>query len=710
MSSRLSGKRSAILALVAVLGIKMAVLWQLGWHPLLQPAGELDGAYYKHFADMVAGGDIWLSSPQSFLGQSPAAFFLSPLYVYFLALCLSVSGGALETARVVQLVLGTGAVLLIALSTRRWFGTRAAWIGGALAALCGIFTFYEVLILPAALEPFLTALDLYLIGRAVDSAESSAGRNLSSGVARWALAGAAMGLHALNNPVMLVVYVGIAIGVLFVGRDFSLAVRPELKFRPTYVAAAFVLAALVVIAPVTIRNYAVAGRFALITSNVGLNVLAGNGEEATGVFARAADVVPNISGRWLSSGQSGAYWKQSFSWMSEHPHAAVRLLVKKTWYALSASFITLNHSFPFFARDLKGPLTFLVAGPALIVPLGLVGLIFCGPRRRGYRLWAAYVPLSIAATVALYVAARFRLPYQVALAGAAGGAISFAIDRLRERNARALAVPAAVGAALALVVLWPTRLEDGRAEEAIRMGLVELQTGRVAEGEAWVQRGLARGASPGLVHVRVGQVYETQSRPAEAITHYRQALVTDPKEPTIHFVLGRALMASGDMSAAIRELAGARVGQQQDAASRLLVIALAKSNRQQEVNTVIRDLDPKRWNADQARQFAAAIAEAGRVDLSIPAWQRAAELTGNVRDYERLGLAWAMVGRGTEALAALEHAVKIDNSIAAVRHNYGAALAAAGRYLEARAEAEAALKIDPDYQPAKLLLEGLRNK
>jgi tetratricopeptide (TPR) repeat protein len=199
-------------------------------------------------------------------------------------------------------------------------------------------------------------------------------------------------------------------------------------------------------------------------------------------------------------------------------------------------------------------------------------------------------------------------------------------------------------------------------------------------------------------------------KPGEAIAHYKQALVTDPKEPAVHFVLGRAYFASGDLSAAIRELAGARVGAQQDAASRLLVIALAKAGRQEETNTVIHDLDPRRWNADQSRQFAAAIADAGRVDLSIAAWQRTAELSNDAADYERLGLSWALVGRNEESMIALGEAVKRDGTVPSVRLNYAVALATAGKIAEAKAECEAALRIDPTYENAKGLLAELNKK
>jgi tetratricopeptide (TPR) repeat protein len=384
------------------------------------------------------------------------------------------------------------------------------------------------------------------------------------------------------------------------------------------------------------------------------------------------------------------------------------LFARKIWYALSATFLSMNHSYVFFARELTGPLSFLVVGPALLVPLGLVGLIFARPReRRGYWLWAAFVPLSMLSVALIFVAARYKLPYQMALAGFAGAAISAGIDLVRERRWSALAWPAVVLAVLTAVAVYPTRLDDGRVEEIVRMGLTDIQNGKVAEGEAWVQRAIARNAPAGLIHVRVGQIYETLSKPGEAIAHYKQALVTDPKEPAVHFVLGRAYFASGDLSAAVRELAGARVGPQQDAASRLLVIALAKAGRHEETNTVIHDLDPRRWNADQSRQFAAAIAEAGRVDLSIAAWQRAAEVSNEAMDYERLGLAWALLGRNAESLVALGDAVKRDGSTPSLRLNYAVALASAGRIAEAKAECEAALRLDPNYENAKGLLAEL---
>ncbi len=189
------------IALAVVFALKLFIGLPLGGHPLLAPSGVaadlqgLDSDYYLHFAGRVRAGDVWLLESASFFGQPAPAFFISPLYIYTLALFLVIGGGSLAFVHGAQLALGVAAVWLVMQTARRWYGDRAAWIAGALMAGCGLFTFYESLILQASLDPFLTALDLYTLTRALQD-----GRRRD-----WAAAGAALGLHALNRPNVLIV-------------------------------------------------------------------------------------------------------------------------------------------------------------------------------------------------------------------------------------------------------------------------------------------------------------------------------------------------------------------------------------------------------------------------------------------------------------------------------------------------------------------------
>ncbi|HYN09396.1 MAG TPA: tetratricopeptide repeat protein [Vicinamibacterales bacterium] len=717
-------------ALAAVFVVKLSVLLTLGHHPLLVPAGELDGAYYFHFARQAAAGDWWLADAASFFGRPAPAFFISPLYIYVLALFLKLGGGSLEAARFGQIVLGTAAVGLLALTAHRWYGTRAAWIAGGLAAFCGLFTFYEVLILQAALEPFLTALDLYVltwaltgVGRPFRAGDTPGRKPRPTRTAvPFLLAGAALGLHALNRPNMLIVFAGLA--VLFVARiGLQIRGRGGLGTQSALGAVALMLGGVLAISPATYRNWRVAHEFVPISSHGGWNFLAGNGPQADGTYTTPMNLTPSVAGQWVGAADvvrqavghepsarevSGFFFGKAFEWIRSHPREELRLIARKLRYALSATFLTLNHSFPFFARDLPGPLTALAVGPALIIPLGLVGLVVARPRERsGYWIWAAYIPLAIVSVVAFYVAARYRLPYQVALTVAAGGGAAWMIDRLRDRAWQPLGLAVAATAALAAFVAWPTGLDDGRAEEQVRMGLSEIRAGRTTEGEAWIQRATTRHGHQGVVHVRVGQLYESRDQLAAALEHYKQAAALDPKETSVQFVTGRALFAAGKDQDALAPLEAARAGRERDAATQLLVLAFTRLGRHQDANRVVRDLDPNRWTAEIAREFAGAVGQLGRVDLSIPAWRRAAEVSGRPHDYDRLGLAWAVIGRYPDAVAAFSEAVRRDPKSAPIRLNYAVALASAGRPDLGRRQAEEALKLDPSYVRAKQFLASL---
>ncbi len=704
------------LALATVLALKLAVLASLGSHPLLEPVGELDGAYYLFFAERVAGGDVWLAEPESFFGRQPPPFFTSPLYIYFLALVLQF-GGSPDTARLVQVVLGTAGVALIAATARRWYGTRAAWFAGGLAALCGLFTFYEILILQASLDPFLAALASYLLTRAV---QDRSGR-------WWAAAGAALGLHVLNRPNLLLVLVGLsvlALGSALAARRLRTGTATA---RPLPAHGLILLAAgLLVIAPVTARNWLVSGELVLVSSHGGFNFLVGNGPQANGTFAAVMDLEPSITGQWLGAVDvvrrevgheptaaevSGFFYRQAWQWIRQHPADEVELLGRKLWYGLGAAFLTLNHSFPFFVKDVGGPLAWLVVGPWLIVPVGLVGLVVARPRAAaGYWLWASYIPLAVAGVVIFFVAARYRLPYHVALTVSAGGGMAWAVDRGRRGSTRTRLSAGATLMLLLVIVNWPTGLDDGRAEEQARMGLMEIEAGRRAEGESWIDRAAAEHAFAGAVHVRAGQAYEAGNAFADAVRHYDQALVIDPDEASVHFVRGRALYYLGRLDDARVSLERARSGPQADAAVRLLVLTAVRTGDDAAALRLSAALTPEAWTAEEARLYGRELVDLGRADLGAVALEQAARTSDRADDYERLGLALAVIARREDAVLAFREGVGRDGESASLRLNLAVMLAETGRVDEARREAAEALRLDPNYDRAKALLAALSGR
>jgi hypothetical protein len=132
-----------IAGVAVVFVLKLVVMLQLKDHVLTQPDAGLDTTAYVGLADRVLAGDI---------GLGPGLYFLSPLYIYFLAAVLAI-GHSFTAVRLVQIALGTGAVALVFITAEQWFDRRRF---AAALTLTGS-SFYESLFLQTALDPFLTA-------------------------------------------------------------------------------------------------------------------------------------------------------------------------------------------------------------------------------------------------------------------------------------------------------------------------------------------------------------------------------------------------------------------------------------------------------------------------------------------------------------------------------------------------------------------------
>ncbi len=213
----------------AVFAVKLVVLGQLQHHPLLQPDAGLDSASYVDLARRVLAGDLALG---------PGLYYLSPLYVYFLAVTLAMSD-SFTWVRLVQIALGTATVGCVFVTARDWFGRRAAWAAAGLAALTGVFTFYEILILQAALDAFLTAAALMFLTKALLALPPEGGSHeLPARVAsafrrKELLAGAFFGLQILNRPNVIVAVAGVTLSLLVIPavRAGILAGRAHLLHR-----------------------------------------------------------------------------------------------------------------------------------------------------------------------------------------------------------------------------------------------------------------------------------------------------------------------------------------------------------------------------------------------------------------------------------------------------------------------------------------------
>ena len=723
-------RHTLLVFLATVFAAKLLVVLQLRDHPLLQPGTGLETAVYTALATRVAAGDYWLG---------PGLYFVPPLYVYFLA-AIRAAAQSFTAARVVQIVLGTAAVGLIYATARGWFGTRAAWLAAILAALTGLFTFHEALLLPSALDPFLTAAALASLARALASRPSPDGRvwRWVPGPSTWfVVSGVAFGVQALNRPDVLIPAAAMA-GLLVCRamlRNGWRAGGSEL-----FMAAGLALT----LAPITIRNVAVAGVWSSTSPPGGLSFYIGNNADADGTDHPVPGITPNIrgqqedarriaeaaAGRRLDEGEVSSYfYGLGRSWIRLHPADAVELFARKLRFVFNAGHLALNYSYPFYAYDAGTLLAVLFVGPWLLLPLGLVGLaggIFPGARpgplklreggRTAYLIWLSFVPLYAVSVAAFFVTERSRLPLLVPMCVGAGAALDRVVRVSSSEHTprfRIVADGFALATLIVLAVLTnrPMKADDGRSEERTRMAEAMVTVERYADAEAWLKKAEAGSPTPAALHFRIGRLLLEHRKPEAALAHFERARQLDPGSADVEYAIGQALVgtkrfreAIPHLEAALRgglrlnqvgfELARARAGAGDRAGALQTLQGIRPEN----------PADAQSWSAlgELALQLQSPSLAVSFLNEAIAAAPRAP------KPHQQMGQALVMLGRRQEAIAQFQEGVARDPADPAAQLDLAVALAQVGRTADARMHAQAALRLKPDDERARQFLRGLK--
>jgi 4-amino-4-deoxy-L-arabinose transferase-like glycosyltransferase/Flp pilus assembly protein TadD len=684
------------LFLLAVFTTKCIVVLQLRNHPLVQPDAGLDTTAYVELAKRVLGGD---------LGLGPGLYYVSPLYIYFLAAVLRVTD-SFTAVRLVQVTLGTAAVAAIFVMAREWFGRLAAWVAAGLAALTGLFTFYEALLLQASLDAVMTAAGLASLTLALKRDR----------LGWYLLSGLAFGIQALNRP-NVAIAVGGVVAALLVAR----------RGRP---AAALVAGLLIGLAPVAVRNAVVAHQWSLVSSQGGLNFYIGNRESATGFYDPVAGVTPNMAGqaqdvrrvaeqatgRSLTDAEaSGYFFKLAWTWIRQHPAAAVELFVRKIGYVFIAQHIALPYSYPFYADDARTLLRFCVVGPWLLVPLGLVGLVAgAAPAhaRRDYLIWLSFVPGYTVSVAAFFVAERYRLPLFIPLCVGAGGAIDAGTRAMAAHRPRTLLWPGLACAVLFGAVNWPRALDDGRSEERLRMAERLVTLGRYDEAEQWGRLAEETFPRASVVHYRMGTQLLAAGQFAAATVHLTKADELAPGQANVEYALGQTLFHAGQPGAAIPYLRrGFEGGTTLPLAGYDLAVALQTVGDLPGAARVVARIRPgARDQIGIWLRLGRLAAEVHAPEAAEPFFRHAVQMDpGHAGARQQLGLDLMVLGRYDDAARELAEAARLDPHDAESMASLAYCELKIGRPSEARAHATAALQLDPANDLAKQLLAALKN-
>jgi len=396
LKSRSCGRVLVILIGILILGgvLRLFYLHERKGHPdFTIPIA--DAEFHDYMARGLAFGE-WtppMGKPDPNIRTSP--YFRPPGYPYFLALVYKLTGRGYLWSRIIQFCLGLLNVLLAYWLTRRWFGTVVGLIHAGFMATYWAFIYFE-----GELHA-----PVIVIGLLLASIQMLALWTERITFRRALFAGLLLGITALMRPSYLLLFPAALTWAFFL-------IKPGKKWR--HLGTAFVgllVGGCIAILPATIRNYAAANEFVLISSNAGINLYMGNNEEVNGTCPgyipylgpfRTCYDYPQLKanlerklGKPMTHSEfSSALAKKAFQFILEHPGKALRLTARKALLLLGPLEVSHN-KVVHMDRATSTLLSHIPGNFPIVFAFALLGLLFLGIEVRKTRKAEQNLPIDL---------------------------------------------------------------------------------------------------------------------------------------------------------------------------------------------------------------------------------------------------------------------------------------------------------------------------
>jgi len=329
------------------------------------------------------------------------AFYMAPFYAYFLAFLYAISGGSIFFAGLVQALLDTCVILLVYKLGKKLKDETTGIIAAGLYAFYQTIILYSVTILSDGLITFLNVLFIFSLYVAIEKKT----------YLHWIISGLVLGFAGLAKPTILAFVPFIAIG-LWIYPEKKLVKKLKTDKKINHVLTALLLGGMAtafVIFPVTIRNFAVSGKFVLICSNGPVNWQIGNSSDSTGLFCYP-------QGNLLHPADI-EFW----------------LLMFKKFILFFNSYEWPQNLSIYIARELIPVLKFAFVRFGLIASLGVIGIFLAARNRRNF-LFVSFTVVQIMWVVMFFITDRYRFPAVACLTACAGFLVTQVFDEIKKKK------------------------------------------------------------------------------------------------------------------------------------------------------------------------------------------------------------------------------------------------------------------------------------
>ena len=525
-------KNYVIILLAITFLLRLSYIHELHKSPFSQAATSgLDVSIYDTQAQRLSKGNA--------LGDN--VFYAMPLYPYLAGFLYFLFGHNLYIVRFFQIVIGTLNLFLIYIIGKRLFDKRAALVALALSCLYGVTIFYEGLLVPTTLLIFLDLVAIRLL--------------IQKRPTKWQvfIAGLLIGLGSLCQGSNILFGLSLFIWLLIM-----------FNFHPKKVivhSTLFYAAMLLVILPVTIRNFLVGGDLVVITAHDGINFYIGNNPSATGSFtppdgmssdaegllADSKRLAEEASGGKLKPSQVSRFWySKGLEFIREEPLKYLSLAGRKALLFLNGHELSDIEDFEFHKMFFPAVYKIAFLDFRIIGPLGLLGLGL------SFRYWRKeFIPLLLllisfmASSVLFFVNSRYRFPVIPIFILFAGYTIWWGVETAKEKRFKDLSL--GIFIFLSLSVLMNIRLfTQNFATSYYGIAVYYMNQGEYDKALKEYEKVLRLEPQMAGVHNNIGNIYYEKGDKERAIKEYKEEIRLFPGHAKrAYYNLGTIYLESG---------------------------------------------------------------------------------------------------------------------------------------------------------------------
>jgi tetratricopeptide (TPR) repeat protein len=487
---------------------------------------------------------------------------LSPFYLYLLTFIKKVFALDWTLVKPIQSFVGALNCLLVYAVGCQAFRKEVGVLASFLLAVYGNLIILESTLEPTVFVLLFNILCIYFLFQ-VRQNFSALNKSLAFAVA----AGFFAGLSIITKPNFLLFLPVAASWIFFLGRG---NVGVAHRFQKVLL---FCCVTLLVVLPVTVRNYLDTNDFALVTADAGKVFYHGNGKGATALegtglphegfieeFGKEPDyahvlyrkTAARLTGKNLTPSECSRFWMgKAFDNIRSDPVAYMILEAKKLFYFFN------DYEMHYIAsayKEYRASLSFPYIRYGIIVSLGVLGMILSLRRFRDLFLVYGAVFVYLISGLLFLVQSRYRtpaVPYLCLFAGYSVYALKEMVAARRLKRAGMALLLVGIFFALTRTLYRDEILNVDQWQQATKihyqMGGVPLFTrGRYQEAISELNQCITMAPSFTPAYNLMGKIYTNLGELNEAVSNFKKVIELTPQLPEGYKNLGFVYLLQGD--------------------------------------------------------------------------------------------------------------------------------------------------------------------